>query len=129
MAKDKVWMRMGDVDDYHDFDNMFSAGSEIGSYLSETGTEKFTAGDIRWQGKGLEMAGFTGYNYISLFWGDNDAQDSQVLTKADKASFVSGIRDGGDFFTKPRIPKTKPKKPKSRKRTVNTQLSLREMRG
>lgn len=130
MAKGKVWMRMGDNDDYHDFDGPFSAGSELGSYLSEVGTEKFKAGDIRWRGKGLEIDGFTNYNYISLFWGDEDAQDSQELSKADKTQFVAGVRDGGYFFPKPSKPKSATVKPlKSRRKSSSPPTSLRGVRG
>jgi len=128
MAKDKVWMRMGDTDDYHDFDDPFSAGSELGSYLSETGTKTFNGSDIRWRGLGLEIGGFAGYNYISLFWGDNDAQKSQALSAKDKIQFVDGVRDGGYFFTST-LPAKKPSaKRKSGKRSSSTPTSIRGMR-
>lgn len=128
MAKNKVWLRMGDNADYLDFDDPFSAGSEVGGYLAETGTEKFKVGDIRWREKGLEVGGFTNYNYISLFWGDNDAQDSQKLSKADKAQFVAGVRDGGYFFLKPGKPKSAKPKPKSRRKSGPVSASLSRLR-
>jgi hypothetical protein len=119
MAKTKVWMRMGDNDDYHDFDDPFEAGSSLGAFLSETGTKTFKAGDARWRDHGVEAGGFTGYNYISLFWGDKDAQDAQGLNDSDKQQFIAGIRDGGYFSM--RTSKSKYKttsKPKSKKRNA-----------
>ena len=124
----KIWMRMGDNDDYHDFGDPFSAGSEVGSYLSETGTDKFKASDIRWQSLGLQVGGFTGMNYISLFWGDNDAQDAKPLSKSDKTQFVAGVRDGGYFFLKPVRKSTKPKSKSKSRKSGSPSTQLRMMR-
>jgi len=124
----KVWMRMGDTDDYHDFDSMFEAGSELGGYFDSTsGLTRIPAvskhGDY-----GVSVEPFTGDNYISLFQGDNDAQPVKKLTQADIADFKSGIRDGAYLFLKkPRTKKPSAKR-KSTKRSSSTPTSMRGMR-
>lgn len=61
-----VWVRAGDGDDYHRFDDV-------------NGAADYMAGlDVRFVGRhckfGVQAEGFTGHNYISLFYGDADAQ-------------------------------------------------------
>lgn len=119
MSKRRVWMRMGDSDEYHYYDSPFDAGYDLGGHLSETGTEEFKASDISWRNMGLEVDGFTGYNYVSLFWGDDDAQNPRELSSRDKAQFVVGVRDGGYFHEKPKSAR-KSAKPKSHKRDMGT---------
>ena len=124
----KVWMRMGDTGDYEPHGSMFEAGSELGGYLDSTdrGLTKMPA--ISKHGNyGISVEPFTGDNYISLFWGDNDAQPEKKLTQADIAGFKAGIRDGAYLFLK-----AKPKKPsakrKSTKRSSSTPTSVRGLR-
>jgi len=122
----KVWMRVGDNDDYHDFDSMFSAGSELGVLLDAASSDGLTKmPTIRKSHKhGIDVEpSFTNYNYISLFWGDDDAQPLKDLTKADIADFRAGLRDGSYLFLK----KTSAKKA-AKKRPQSKQLSLKGLR-
>jgi hypothetical protein len=114
-AGSRVWMRMGDNDDYHDFDSMFSAGSELGGYLDSISQEDnipmpkvLLYGDM---GVGVSP-GFEGLNYISLFWGDKDAQLTKKHTRADIEEFKRGIRDGAFIFLKKRNKRSSVKKTK-----------------
>ena len=76
---------------------------------------------------GVSVEPFTGYNYISLFWGDDDAQPMKKLTQADIADFKAGIRDGAYLFLKPKAKKLSAKR-KSSKRSSSTPTSMRGMR-
>ena len=122
----KVWMRMGDNDDYHDFGSMFEAGSELGGLLdmaSPNGLTKMPV--IRKSHRfGIDVEpSFTNYNYISLFWGDNDAQPLKDLSRADIADFKAGIRDGSYLFLK-----KKPTGRAGKKHSQGKQLSLKGIR-
>ncbi len=125
----KVWMRMGDNAEYEPHDSMFEAGSELGGYLDATSelnkmTKVPAVSKVNEYGVSVEP--FTGYNYISLFWGDDDAQPVKKLTQADIADFKAGIRDGAYLFlkTKSKVPS----KRKSSKRLSSTPTSVRGMR-
>lgn len=123
----KIWMRMGDNDDYHDFDNSYEAGYEVGSYLDTAGYKASDVKNIRWQEHGLQVGGFTGMNYISLFWGDDDAQDAKPLSKADKGEFVRGAYEGGDF-EEPVRKVSEPKSKRKSKKSGSPSAQLRMMR-
>jgi len=123
----KVWMRMGDTDDYHDFGDMFEAGSELGGYFDSTGGLTKMPPVAKHGNYGVSVEPFTGYNYISLFWGDDDAQPVKKLTQADIADFKAGIRDGAYLFLKAK-PKSTPKKQKSTKRSSSAPTSIRGLR-
>ena len=123
----KVWMRMGDNAEYEPHDSMFDAGSELGGYFDSTsGLTKMPA--VSKHGYyGVSVDPFTGDNYISLFWGDDDAQPVKKLTQADIADFKAGIRDGAYLFLKPKAKKLSTKR-KSTKRSSSTPTSIRGLR-
>ena len=52
--------------------------------------------EVRYRSKGVELEGFHGDNYVSLFWGDDDAQpvDDADLNPSDKLDFEAGIQEG-----------------------------------
>jgi len=122
----KVWMRVGDNDDYHDFDSMFAAGSELGGLLDGLSPDGLTKMPVirKSHRYGIDVEpSFVNYNYVSLFWGDDDAQPLKELTKADIAEFKDGIRDGSYLFLK-----KAPVKKTTKKRTQSKQLSLKGLR-
>jgi len=120
----RVWMRMGDTDDYHDFGSMFEAGSELGGYFDSTGGLTKMPPVAKHGDYGVSVEPFTGYNYISLFWGDDDAQPVKKLTQTDIADFKAGIRDGAYLFLKPKT------KPATRRRGSGKKISsLTSVRG
>jgi len=109
----KVWVRMGDNAEYESHDDMFEAGSTLGGYFDSTsGLTKMP--DISKHGDyGISVEPFIGFNYISLFWGDDDAQPEKKLTQADIARFKAGIKDGANLFLE------KSKKPSTKRKTTN----------
>jgi len=122
----KVWMRVGDNDDYHDFGSMFEAGSELGGLLDTASPDGLTKMPVirKSHKHGVDVEpSFVNYNYVSLFWGDDDAQPLKELTKADIAEFKDGIRDGSYLFLK-----KAPVKKTTKKRTQSKQLSLKGLR-
>jgi len=115
MAK-KLWMRLGDAGDYEVADDPYSAGYDVGAFYEATGFSGEP--EIRWQGKGVSVdPGFTNYNYISLFWGDDDARPvgKAELTASEKAEFKRGLYEGADIKVAPRATKPKSTKRKTKK--------------
>lgn len=93
MEQSKLWMRMGDQGDYEDFDDPYDAGERIGVFFE--GHTEMPA--VRKYGShGVEVGdAFPGpYNYVSLFWGDDDAQPTKDITAKDIAAFKRGLAEG-----------------------------------
>jgi hypothetical protein len=69
----KLWVRVGDSDNYNPFDGL----QEVADYLAEMGATD----PLEWcNDLGVSSPEFRGKNYISLFWGDGDAQPIRPLT-------------------------------------------------
>ena len=72
----KLWMRCGDGDDYNAYDNLnmvvealaFNEVSSVERHIRYGVTDGQT---------------YTGCNYISLYWGDKDAQPLRELFKTE----------------------------------------------
>ena len=76
MPSTTLWVRAGDGDNYNDFDGL----QEVVDYLAEMGA----TGPLEWCNEyGVTSPEFRGHNYISLFWGDDDAQPTRSLTDAE----------------------------------------------
>lgn len=72
----QLWVRCGDGDDY----NHYECLEDVAAALESDGV----AGPLyRDQQYGVNAANFTHHNYISLFWGDSDAQPGRELTDAE----------------------------------------------
>lgn len=69
---EKLWVRCGEQDDYHPFDSVQEAANYIAS-CEEIG------GFTRCNEYGIEGAHYKGFNYISIFWGDKEAQPIRQL--------------------------------------------------
>ena len=103
----KVWMRIGDNADYHDFGSMFEAGSELGGLLDMASPDGLTKVPVIRKSHrfGLDVEpSFINYNYISLFWGDDDARPLKELSRCyrgakvhNSASIVVGARTSSAF--------------------------------
>lgn len=74
-----LWIRAGDADNYNEFGIDFAAAAE---YLDMLGVSAPLVRCIKY---GVSAPGFIGHNYISLFWGDNDAQPEREVTDAELA--------------------------------------------
>lgn len=76
MQNAQLWVRAGDGDDYNAFDGF----QEVADYLGEMGATS----PLEWCNEyGMTSPEFRGHNYISLFWGDDDAQPTRSLTNAE----------------------------------------------
>ena len=70
------WLRVGDADDYHDFEDVDSLAEELAQHIVFAAA--LPALDFQ-LGK-LQCRGYTGQNYISLYVGDKDANFERGLT-------------------------------------------------
>jgi hypothetical protein len=97
----KVWVRVGDQDDYHPFDSPELAAEYVHEYLHGPDQELDGTGQCRhqverYQGPGLRGVElpdtpFTGYNGVSLFWGDEDAQLEGELSDMELFAFGNSL--------------------------------------
>ena len=72
-TKEYVWMRLGDVGEYDSFLSPYDAGLSVGSSFPPG--IKFGVLSFNYVSAGVEISPeFTGRNYISIYWGDKDAQ-------------------------------------------------------
>ena len=110
----RVWMRAGDNADYESFDSMYDAGYDLGGLFDAMEYKKLPAIRVSHPGTGIDVGdSFTGYNYVSLFYGDDDAQLTKKFSKSDLTNFRAGIREAMDI---PSRPIRKVSKPKSKRR-------------
>jgi hypothetical protein len=76
MSNTKLWVRAGDADNYNAFDCL----QEVADYLAEMGATR----PLEWCNEyGVTSPEYRGQNYISLLWGDDDAQPIRSLTTAE----------------------------------------------
>jgi hypothetical protein len=76
MPNTTLWVRAGDADNYNAFDGF----QEVADYLADMGA----TGPLEWCNEyGVTSPEFRGNNYVSLFWGDADAQPIRSLTTAE----------------------------------------------
>jgi len=61
-----IWVRLGDADNYHACNDLADLSDAL------LGIQQNWVG-IRWRHGGLEARGFKSCNYVSLYWGDEDA--------------------------------------------------------
>ena len=87
-----VWIRLGDVSEYEKFDSPYDAGIHVGGRIG-LGKPEPLAFHYRAAGVAMPPA-FVGNNYISLFWGDEDAQWIRDLTNIEKRHFEDGVGEG-----------------------------------
>lgn len=85
IPNEKLWLRLGDSGEYEEFgDDM----TPIMDVLKENGIKK---DDVRQIKGGLEASGFTRDNYISLYWGDADANFVREISKTEFEAITSGL--------------------------------------
>lgn len=77
-SDDILWMRAGDSGEYENFGSDLSAVVSALSDLQITEIDHWISGGFHGDN------GFRGKNYVSLFWGDSDANFSSNLDNSDK---------------------------------------------
>lgn len=65
-----IWIRCGDLDDYHHFETMYAAAEYLASMLVSHPLKRHVR-------LGVRDKHYKGENYISLYWGGNKADDVQ----------------------------------------------------
>ncbi len=122
----QLWVREGDNANYEKKAGPYEAGYDVGILFDGK-----DAPEITWRSKGVTVdPHFTGYNYISLFWGDEDAQPvgKSDLSASERAEFKRGLYESADIQEPVKVKRTgKKAKPKSKK-SVGAQLTLGGMR-
>ncbi len=73
MQNSKLWMRLGDNGEYNEFGSDLDAVADV---LIEAGVGP----EIFQRHGGIHADGYSGCNYISLYWGDDDAEHERDLT-------------------------------------------------
>ena len=81
-----IWTRIGDNAEYEQFGDDFSA---VAGALLEAGVKKVRRCGF---GQGVMARGHEGDNYISLYWGDKDAQFVKGLTLTELREVNAAIR-------------------------------------
>ena len=85
---EQLWIRLGDNAEYENFDGI----DEIASYISGF-MDMDEVDTIRSYNHGIASEpNFSDRNYISLFWGDNDAQISRDLTSEELADLIDYLK-------------------------------------
>ncbi len=121
----QLWVRLGDAGDYEVVGSPYDAGYQVGAFY-----EGKSAPKISWRGMGVEVDPiFVGYNYVSLFWGDEDAQpvEDAELTASERAEFKGGLWEGADIKVARKAP-AKSAKPKPKRKAGAPSTSLRGVR-
>jgi len=87
----QIWMRLGDADAYAPYDSV----EDVAEGLVWCGLSGFSISRAGEYGVAIPDAGYSGKNYVSLFWGDNDAQPIRGLTDAelDALRLLSAVAD------------------------------------
>ena len=85
----KVWMRVGDQDDYHDFDSVDEAAEDMAGLLEYVPVPTLVRRYVGNALVGVEIpeAGLLDYNSVSLYWGDDDAQLEDALADCEIEGF------------------------------------------
>lgn len=101
MSDFQVWVRLGDQDDYHTFDSPELAAEHVHEYLhtpdececeSDSDCDHMVTRFIGGALVGVEIDDlFTGYDSVSLFWGDGDAQLYAALSDLELDVFTNNL--------------------------------------
>jgi len=96
----KIWMRVGDQDDYHDFNSVEHAAEALAGALEELHEFDVIASDIvraHHDGViGIDIDGteLRGTNAISLFWGDEGSDFEAMLSDEELREFAQLVVGG-----------------------------------
>jgi len=86
-----IWMRLGDAGEYDNFGIDLAAVAET---LQMAGVEKIERSRRKF---GVSTPGFTGDNYISLYWGDEEANGIKELSTKEISKINEYLRHPGKY--------------------------------
>lgn len=84
-----IWVRVGDTGEYESFDSL----NDALDYLNELSAGQVTRWVDGGMGVGIETVNYHGYDFISLFWGDDDADLTAHLNDAERAEVEAGLEE------------------------------------
>lgn len=82
-----IWVRVGDMGEYESFDSLDDALD----YLNELKAGEVTGWVEGGMGVGIETVNYYGYDFISLFWGDDDANLTAHLDADERMEVEEGL--------------------------------------
>lgn len=74
-----LWLRVGDADTYTGYDDLYAVADVLTCYFGVHGVDC-------WRSHGFEYGDLKNANYVSLYWGDDDAQLIRDLNDHEKAN-------------------------------------------
>jgi len=84
-----IWVRVGDAGEYESFDSLDDALD----YLNELKAGHVTGWIDSGVGVGIETVNYHGYDFISLFWGDEDAELTAHLDADERIEVEEGLEE------------------------------------
>jgi len=87
---EQLWLRVGDAGDYENFGDDLDA---VLDYLNELRAGEVTGWVLGGIGVGLETVNYWGYDFVSLFWGDSNANLIRALDDQERAAVEAGLEE------------------------------------
>ena len=87
---EQLWLRVGDAGDYENFGDDLAA---LLDYLNELRAGEVTGWVLGGIGVGLETVNYWGYDFVSLFWGDSNANLIRALDDQERAAVEAGLEE------------------------------------
>ena len=81
----QLWIRLGDGGEYESFGDDFDA---LADAITESGITEIR----NWIVGGFQTDAFDGYNYVSLYWGDDDANLLRQLANTERKQVEEILR-------------------------------------
>jgi hypothetical protein len=87
---EQFWVRVGDAGEYESFGNDIS---DLTDYLNELSVGQVTGWIDAGPGVGFETPNYHGYDFISLFVGDNEANLIRPLDAGERAAVECSLEE------------------------------------
>jgi hypothetical protein len=86
----QLWLRVGDAGEYESFGDSLE---DVCDYLNDLGAGEVTGWVNGGVGIGFETQNFYGYDFVSLFWGDADAEPIRELDEEERAAVEDRLEE------------------------------------
>jgi hypothetical protein len=86
----RLWVRVGDSGDYQSYGDDLDA---LIDYLNDLSVGTVTGWIDNGPGVGFETPNYHGYDFVSLFWGDANADLVAHLTGHERAIIEAGLEE------------------------------------